>query len=73
MDREEAEVARGRNAEYIERLSRELSRLASDSDLPMLAYLLSMAAEEAALARGLASPTATAMTAVGPRRPRALP
>lgn len=34
--------------EYIERMSEELSRMASDSRLPMLAYLLNMAAQEAA-------------------------
>ena len=34
-------------AEYIERMSHELSRLATVSGLPFLAYILNMAAEEA--------------------------
>lgn len=38
-------------AEYIERMSRELSRLATLSGMPFLAYVLDMAAEEASLAK----------------------
>ena len=34
-------------AEYIERMSHELSRLATVSGLPFLTYILNMAAEEA--------------------------
>lgn len=38
-------------AEYIERMARELSRLATLSGMPFLAYVLDMAAEEASLAK----------------------
>jgi len=38
-------------AEYIERMSRELARLASLSGMTFLAYILDMAAEEASLSR----------------------
>lgn len=38
-------------AEYIERMARELSRLAAVSGLPFLSYLLDMAAEEATQSR----------------------
>lgn len=37
--------------EYIERMARELSRLAALSGKPFLAYVLDMAAEEAAQAK----------------------
>jgi hypothetical protein len=49
LDTTGAEVQTPRDkAEYIERMARELSRLASLSGLPFLSYLLDMAAEEAA-------------------------
>ncbi|BBE71487.1 hypothetical protein OHA_1_01062 [Pleomorphomonas sp. SM30] len=48
---ETLEFARLERAEYIERMTQELSRLAAGANLPMLAYLLEMAAEEAAALR----------------------
>lgn len=38
-------------AEYIERMSQELSRMAASANLPVLAYLLDMATQEAAATR----------------------
>jgi hypothetical protein len=42
-------------AEYIERMSQELSRLATGAGMPMLAFILDMASEEAALIRNAKS------------------
>lgn len=39
------------SVEYIERMTRELSRLATASELPFLAYILDMATEEASRSR----------------------
>ncbi len=44
-------TVRQERAEYIERMTQELSRMAAAANLPVLAYLLEMATQEAAETR----------------------
>jgi hypothetical protein len=63
---------RREQAQYIERMVRELSRLSAISNLTLLTYLLDMAAEEAAIA-AVAQPMLVAPRAAGNgQQPRAL-
>jgi hypothetical protein len=59
-------------AEYIERMSQELSRLASAANLPMLAFILDMATEEAALVRNGEKVRLAPQPATASRQPRSL-
>lgn len=47
-----ASPAPNEKIEYIERMSHELGRLAMSAGFPFLAFLLDMAAEEAAFSKG---------------------
>lgn len=57
-------------AEYIERMASELGRIASTVGLPMLSYLLEMAAEEAALIQAGGAVRTVPIAPVGRRQPR---
>lgn len=59
-------------AEYIERMSRELSRIASASHLHLVSYLLDMATEEATLLRESGKLKAMPKGPSASREPRAL-
>ncbi|HUG63510.1 MAG TPA: hypothetical protein VMP03_16810 [Methylomirabilota bacterium] len=56
--------------DFIERMALELGRLATGADLPVLAYLLDMVAEEAALTRRIAPVVAIPSGPNGQRIPR---
>lgn len=51
-DNAEQAAVRRERAEYIERMSLELGRMATAAGLPLLAFLLDMAAQEAAESKG---------------------
>lgn len=69
-DTDSAAIGVAECAEYIERMCAELGRMADVNGMPVLAYLLEMAREEAGLARGATDLAARPGGASGGRVPR---
>ncbi len=63
---------RTQRIEYIERMAFELARMAADQQLPMLAYILDMAVEEAAISKGAPPMAAIPLPPRPGRTPRRL-
>ena len=62
--------AQRERAEFIERMTRELGRIATAAELHFVAYLLEMASEEAGLVRDSRQLRAVPMAPTAQRHPR---